>query len=222
MGKVGSLGKISFYVRDTKKGPEILSFSGMTRESSVKYEEHPVNGKKALLEYIAPQPDQINMTIVARADFGVSPYKIQNQMREYKDKGTACTFMLGGKRIGAYKWVIVSLSQAYQTVSVNGMVKEMSCSVTLKEYRYKKKKTTTTKSKTKTKKSTSKNERTAIIRPKAKSYDTYTVQKGDTLWGLAKKFYGNGRKYTKIYNANKGTIKNPNKIMVGWKLKIPK
>lgn len=49
----------------------------------------------------------------------------------------------------------------------------------------------------------------------------YTVKKGDTLWAIAKKYYGNGAQYTKIYNANRGLIKNPNLIHIGWKLTIP-
>ena len=49
----------------------------------------------------------------------------------------------------------------------------------------------------------------------------YTVKKGDTLWAIAKKYYGNGAKYTKIVNANKSLIKNPNLIYVGWVLIIP-
>lgn len=32
---------------------------------------------------------------------------------------------------------------------------------------------------------------------------TYTVQKNDTLWAIAKNFYGDGNKYTKIVEANK-------------------
>ena len=35
---------------------------------------------------------------------------------------------------------------------------------------------------------------------------TYTVVPGDTLWALAKKYYGNGMKYTEIYNANASLI----------------
>lgn len=52
--------------------------------------------------------------------------------------------------------------------------------------------------------------------------NTYTVQSGDCLWNIAKKFYGNGSEYTKIYNANKGVIgENPNLIYPGQILTIP-
>lgn len=50
---------------------------------------------------------------------------------------------------------------------------------------------------------------------------THIVKRGDTLWGLAKKYYGNGNQYMKIFNANKDKIKNPNLIIDGWKLVIP-
>ena len=51
---------------------------------------------------------------------------------------------------------------------------------------------------------------------------TYTVVKGDYLWRIAKKIYGNGALYKKIYNANKEVIGgNPNKIRPGQVLIIP-
>ncbi|MBE5987151.1 MAG: LysM peptidoglycan-binding domain-containing protein [Paenibacillaceae bacterium] len=49
---------------------------------------------------------------------------------------------------------------------------------------------------------------------------TYTVKSGDTLWGIAKTFYGNGGQYTKIASANSG-ISNPNLIYPGQVLSIP-
>ncbi len=51
------------------------------------------------------------------------------------------------------------------------------------------------------------------------SYTTYTVKKGDSLWGIAKKLLGSGNKYTQIQKANglSGSL-----IKVGQKLKIPK
>ena len=51
---------------------------------------------------------------------------------------------------------------------------------------------------------------------------TYTVVKGDCLWNIAKKFYGNGSKYTVIYNANRSVVGgNPNLIYPGQVLTIP-
>jgi hypothetical protein len=58
--------------------------------------------------------------------------------------------------------------------------------------------------------------------PTPTANQTYTVVKGDCLWNIAKKFYGNGSKYTVIYNANKGVIGgNPNLIYPGQVLTIP-
>lgn len=56
---------------------------------------------------------------------------------------------------------------------------------------------------------------------KNKSSKTHIVKSGDTLMGLAKRYYGNSNEYKKIYNANKNLIKNPNLIKDGWKLVIP-
>ena len=51
------------------------------------------------------------------------------------------------------------------------------------------------------------------------SYLTYTVQAGDTLWKIARKY---NCSITEIVAANSDRIKNPNRIHAGWQLKIPK
>lgn len=53
------------------------------------------------------------------------------------------------------------------------------------------------------------------------SNQTYTVAKGDSLWKIAKKFYGDGSQYTVIYQANATKINNPNLIYPGQVLTIP-
>lgn len=52
----------------------------------------------------------------------------------------------------------------------------------------------------------------------APSYVTYTVQAGDTLWKIARKY---NCSITGIVAANSDRIKNPNRIHAGWQLKIP-
>ncbi|OOF57541.1 peptidoglycan-binding protein LysM [Rodentibacter myodis] len=55
------------------------------------------------------------------------------------------------------------------------------------------------------------------------SEDTfYVIQKGDTLWKIAEKTYGNGAKYTAIVEANKEVIKDADKIFPGQKIRLPK
>lgn len=64
--------------------------------------------------------------------------------------------------------------------------------------------------------------RPATTAPKpATTSRTYTVKRGDCLWNIAKKYYGKGNQYTKIYNANRDKIKNPNLIYPGQVLTIP-
>jgi LysM repeat protein len=50
---------------------------------------------------------------------------------------------------------------------------------------------------------------------------TYTVEKGDTLSAISKRFYGNANEYMKIFNANRDQLSDPDKIQVGQILKIP-
>jgi LysM repeat protein len=55
----------------------------------------------------------------------------------------------------------------------------------------------------------------------APAAETYTVQSGDTLSGIAKKFLGNANAYMEIFNANKDQLSDPDKIKPGQVLKIP-
>lgn len=54
-----------------------------------------------------------------------------------------------------------------------------------------------------------------------KSARTYTVKKGDTLQKISQRFYGTTKKWRQIYEANRGVLKDPDKLTVGTKLTIP-
>ena len=49
----------------------------------------------------------------------------------------------------------------------------------------------------------------------------HEVKKGETLSKIAEQYYGDGSLYTKIFEANHDTLKDPNLIKVGQKLRIP-
>ena len=49
----------------------------------------------------------------------------------------------------------------------------------------------------------------------------HTVERGDTLSAIAKKFYGDANKYPVIFEANKPMLSHPDKIYLGQMLRIP-
>lgn len=84
------------------------------------------------------------------------------------------------------------------------------------------------------KKSNSTNKTTGTDRTSKKtSAKKHNIRSGDTLWGISKKYYKDGNKWKKIYNANKSTIEKAAKkhgkksssnghwIYPGTVLKIP-
>jgi nucleoid-associated protein YgaU len=50
---------------------------------------------------------------------------------------------------------------------------------------------------------------------------TYTTEKGDTLWSLATRFYSDGRRWKKIYEANRDVLTSSSDVPVGAVLLIP-
>ena len=49
----------------------------------------------------------------------------------------------------------------------------------------------------------------------------YVIEKGDSLWEIADKFYGNGSEYKKILAENLEVIKDADLIFPGQKIRIP-
>jgi len=58
--------------------------------------------------------------------------------------------------------------------------------------------------------------------PRPFTYTISTLDDGGTLYGIARLFYGNARKWKQIYAANTANIKNPDVIFRGMELTIPK
>jgi nucleoid-associated protein YgaU len=49
----------------------------------------------------------------------------------------------------------------------------------------------------------------------------HVVQKGESLWKISGRYYGDGSLYKKIFEANQDILSDPNLIKVGQKLRIP-
>lgn len=64
-------------------------------------------------------------------------------------------------------------------------------------------------------------EAAAAVAPLGSQVRRYTVKAGDTLSKIAKEHYGNASDFTMIFEANRDTLKDPDKIFPGQILIIP-
>lgn len=71
-------------------------------------------------------------------------------------------------------------------------------------------------------KATVEEERQSTSSPKPEETMTYSTKPGDTLWSIAKKFYGDGSKWKVIQEANIAKVPSPNKMEINLDLVIPK
>ena len=64
----------------------------------------------------------------------------------------------------------------------------------------------------------------AGVAPAAGPYDSYVVQKGDSLWSIAAKpkIYGKATHWRRIFDANRDLLKSPDRLKAGMTLKIPR
>jgi nucleoid-associated protein YgaU len=60
----------------------------------------------------------------------------------------------------------------------------------------------------------------ALLNP-YNGFAQYTVVGGDTLSGIAEKFYNNANRWPRIFEANRHQIQDPDRIFPGQVLRIP-
>ena len=236
MARIAKYAGVVFEVTEDK----MLSFQDMQIQRGINYEEHPRAKEHPYMEFVSKENATMTLTVIAKASLGVNPRDIWVKFANIRDDHKAAFFFLGVaktekqkeaskkyggggmRRVGRERWVITSISNIFKLFNAKGTPIDMAFNITLKEYPHKKSKSQKASTKT------VKDEQKTKPEAKKKNYTIYTTKYGDTLWGLAKKHYGKGNKYMKIFNANRdgkdGTHKltDPNKLMPGWKIKIPK
>ena len=57
--------------------------------------------------------------------------------------------------------------------------------------------------------------------PDEPQVEYYEIVSGDTLSGIAKKYYGDAMQYPRLFDANKEVIKDPDLIYPGQKIRVP-
>jgi len=130
---VGNWGsEITFEVSDKK----VLTFAEMKRTVSGRYKQHPIIGKKPKSEFAGPEAAQIELSgVVLSAEHGVKPLKTLKKLEKAVEKGKAEYLFIGGKKIGKNKFVITSMSEAWEQIWNKGELARASVDLSLVEYK---------------------------------------------------------------------------------------
>lgn len=214
MALMGYLGKdadngIQFTVsREVFRTPKNLKWSGSARYAA--HERHITN---ALTEFTGIDPDRFSFDILLTAEMGVDPLVEVRKLWSFERGAEAVGLVVGGTAYGKYRWTIQKHETKIEYTDAAGNPYAVEVSVELLEY---------LKGADQNTSGAAPATAPAPAAAAGTGGTTYTVKKGDNLWTLAKKFYGSGADYTKIYEANKDAIgKNPNLIYPGQTFTIP-
>lgn len=219
MALIGYLGRdadngIPFVVsREVFRTPKNMKWGGAAR-----YTAHERHATHALTEFTGLDPDYFSFDMLLTAELGVDPMEELVKIWGYERDAEAVGLVIGGHGYGKYRWTIKKHETKMEHTDRLGDLYAVEVSVDLLEYLKDEGRNTS---------GTTKAPAPATA-PAAdgtgggSGETTYTVKKGDNLWTLAKKFYGSGADYKKIYEANRGVIgENPSLIYPGQTFTIP-
>ena len=111
---------------------QVQTFSAMSRDTASRWATHEVITAKPKQEFLGPDLDGMSFSMVLTAWRGTDPVGLADQLRSFCQSGEYDYLILGGKNFG--KYVIESVSEAYETVTNAGQVIKATVDVTLKEY----------------------------------------------------------------------------------------
>lgn len=132
MAKIGNLGKLITFSVSSKK---VLTFDGLQQTVSGRWAKHDVISKKPVKEFLGPDSRSITLPIYLSAAHGVKPRKTMEKIEKAVEKGTPYKLVIGGKKIGKYKWVIEKMGESWGEIIEDGKLMAVNLNLTLSEYR---------------------------------------------------------------------------------------
>lgn len=127
---IGFFGDIIFETSDKR----ILNFAGLKRDVESRIATHEIIGKKPATEYIGPGLQKVTFTVTLNGNHGVKPRAEMERWLAKVESGEVATLAIGGKPLGTDKWIVRSVSEAWDTVFNGGELFSGKIDVTLEEY----------------------------------------------------------------------------------------
>lgn len=128
---IGNWGKdIVFSVSDRR----VFTLQNMVRTVGSQWATHSRIGKKDKPEFLRPTLQKITFTMDLDASLGVRPRATLEKLERLTERGTVNALVLGGRRIGRYRWRITGTSETWETVYNRGELVRAKVNVTMEEY----------------------------------------------------------------------------------------
>ena len=128
--RVGTLGNLLF-----QTSSNLVHTIGSLQESgSARYATHQRHLARGLVEFTGSDPNEIGITITLSRGLGVEPEESLALIRQYEREGTALPFVLGGRAVGDYRWVITGHKMTVTQFDGRGGTASADVTVSLREY----------------------------------------------------------------------------------------
>lgn len=125
---IGSYAGIVFQTSDQV----INTFQGLTRTTTARFADHDVIGTKPKKEFLGPGLMSGSFSMELSSQWGIRPMDIIKKLDRYISTGRESRFILGGHNLG--RFVMLSKSEEYGTVTNKGTVISCKIDVELEEY----------------------------------------------------------------------------------------
>lgn len=131
MAKVGNWGKsIRFSVNSEKQ----ITFRGFKRTVAGRWAKHSILNQKPKMEFQGPESSGVTMEVVVSAMHGVKPRNTIQTLERACERGTVDYLYVGGKKVGAHKMYLESISETWDEVWNQGELVRATLSLTFSEY----------------------------------------------------------------------------------------
>jgi len=127
---IGYFGDIVFETSDKR----ILNFADFKRDTENRTAAHEIIGKKPVTEYIGPGLQKVTFTVTLNGNHGVNSRAEMERWLRKVENGEAETLVIGGKPLGTDKWIVRSVSEAWDTIFNGGELFSGKINVTMEEY----------------------------------------------------------------------------------------
>lgn len=128
--RIGTLGNLLFQTSSNL----VHTIESLQESGSARYTTHQRHLSRGLVEFCGSEPGEISIGITLSRGLGVEPEESLVLIRQYEREGTALPFVLGGKTVGEYRWVITGHKVTVAQFDGRGGTASADVTISLREY----------------------------------------------------------------------------------------